>query len=120
MVETPNKKEFFVFDNIADEQCAQQDLYQYIGQDAVKSSTQVLFSLFRDIIAAFLRTARLVLEKLTRSWVTLRSLAMIITAKIGESYLASLQMFLLAVILRPIDTGLNAPIWRYTTNKFSI
>ena len=45
VVETPNKKEFFVFDNIADEPCTQQDLYEYIGQDAVKSSTQVSPSL---------------------------------------------------------------------------
>ena len=47
VVETPNKKEFFVFDNIADEHCPQQDLYQYIGQDAVKSSTQVPFLLIQ-------------------------------------------------------------------------
>lgn len=27
VVETPNKKEYFVFDNIADEACSQQHLY---------------------------------------------------------------------------------------------
>lgn len=27
VVETPNKKEYFVFDNIADGQCSQQEIY---------------------------------------------------------------------------------------------
>lgn len=70
VVETPNKKEYFVFDNIADEACSQQDLYEYIGHDAVKSSTQVNPPLPRDTTAASSRTARLAPERPTPSWAT--------------------------------------------------
>lgn len=45
-METPNKKEYFVFDNIADDECSQQEIYEYIGQDAVKSSTDVIYLLY--------------------------------------------------------------------------
>lgn len=70
VVETPNKKEFFVFDNIADEHSTQQELYQYIGQDAVKSSTQVRPLLLRASIAAYSHMARPAPERPTRFWAT--------------------------------------------------
>lgn len=72
VVETPNKKEYFVFDNIADDQCSQQEIYEYIGQDAVKSSTDVCLLLCRDTTVAFSPTDKLVLAKATLSLATVR------------------------------------------------
>lgn len=41
VVETPSKKEYFSFDHVADEQCQQSDIYDFIGRPVLTESLKV-------------------------------------------------------------------------------
>lgn len=51
-METDNKKEFFVFDHVADQHASQMDIYRTIGEDVVQRGFDVKLRLFRVTIAA--------------------------------------------------------------------
>jgi hypothetical protein len=68
VLETADKKEIFVFDQIANPYSSQMDIYKMIGEECVDLTLQVIKIEFRGLTVAFSPMGKQEQERLTLFW----------------------------------------------------